>query len=560
VTNPLPKITSLSPTSVLVGSGGFTLTINGSGFNSSTTVHFGADTSLIPTVVSASQMTIDVPAGDLLTARSLVVTVTNPLPVGGSATATFTVANPQPSVANLSPVSVMAGSGAFTLTINGSGFLTSTTVHFGADIALKPTFVNSGQLTLNVPAADVLNAANLTVTLTNPVPGGGSTTASFPVTNPAPSIASVSPTSVLAGSVAFVMTINGTGFNSQSRVTLANSASLVPTAVTPTKITVTIPATAVALAQTTNVTVTNPAPGGGSDSTPFTINNPSPTITSLTPATALAGGPAFTLVILGTGFNSSTTVSFGADASLKATLVSAAELTLAVPAIDIATAGSPNVTVTNPAPGGGTVSKTFSVNNPHPSITSLSPASVLVSSGAFTLTINGSGFNSATTLQVGADASLTPTLVSSTKLTVTVPAADIVNAQSLTITVTNPAPGGASSSATLSVTNPAPTVISLSPSSAVAGTYTVALTINGSGFNSSTTVHFGTDTSLVPTVLSSSQITLTVPAADLITVGSDTVTVTNPAPGGGTGTATFSVTKPSSTGPPPPPPLARPAG
>ena len=66
---------------------------------------------------------------------------------------------------------------------------------------------------------------------------------------------------------------------------------------------------------------------------------------------------------------------------------------------DIATAGTYPVTVTNPAPGGGTSSAmNFSVGNPVPTITSLSPTSVAVGSGAQTLTINGTGFLSTSTV------------------------------------------------------------------------------------------------------------------------------------------------------------------
>jgi ligand-binding sensor domain-containing protein len=51
------------------------------------------------------------------------------------------------------------------------------------------------------------------------------------------------------------------------------------------------------------VTVFNPAPGGGtSNSRDFTVNNPVPTLDSLVPPSATAGGPAFTLTAYGTGF------------------------------------------------------------------------------------------------------------------------------------------------------------------------------------------------------------------------------------------------------------------
>ena len=72
-----------------------------------------------------------------------------------------------------------------------------------------------------------------------------------------------------------------------------------------------ITAADIAAAGTFNVTVTNPAPGGGtSANSPFTVNNPVPTITSLSPASAVKGGAAFTLTVNGTNFVSTSVVNF----------------------------------------------------------------------------------------------------------------------------------------------------------------------------------------------------------------------------------------------------------
>jgi hypothetical protein len=65
------------------------------------------------------------------------------------------------------------------------------------------------------------------------------------------------------------------------------------------------------------------------------------------------GGPAFTLTVYGAGFISSSVVRWnGADRTT--TFVSGTQLTAAITAADIAAAGTANVTVFNPAPGGGT--------------------------------------------------------------------------------------------------------------------------------------------------------------------------------------------------------------
>jgi hypothetical protein len=75
----------------------------------------------------------------------------------------------------------------------------------------------------------------------------------------------------------------------------------------------------------------------------------------LSPASATAGAAAFTLTVDGTGFVSGATVRWN-GVNRTTTFGSSSLLTAAIPASDIATAGSASVTVFNPAPGGGTSS------------------------------------------------------------------------------------------------------------------------------------------------------------------------------------------------------------
>jgi uncharacterized repeat protein (TIGR03803 family) len=73
-----------------------------------------------------------------------------------------------------------------------------------------------------------------------------------------------------------------------------------------------------------------------------------PTITSISPASIIAGGAGFTLTVNGTNFVSGSTVSFNGSAQAT-TLVGVTQLTALIPAADIAVAGTFHVTVTNPA-------------------------------------------------------------------------------------------------------------------------------------------------------------------------------------------------------------------
>jgi hypothetical protein len=87
----------------------------------------------------------------------------------------------------------------------------------------------------------------------------------------------------------------------------------------------------------------------------FTISsseNPVPTISSLG-ATHAPGGASFTLTVNGTNFDAKSVVNFNGKPEAT-TFVSTTKLSAAIPASDVAVVGNMNVTVTNPAPGGGT--------------------------------------------------------------------------------------------------------------------------------------------------------------------------------------------------------------
>jgi IPT/TIG domain len=102
-----------------------------------------------------------------------------------------------------------------------------------------------------------------------------------------------------------------------------------------------------------------------------------------------------------------------------------------------------------------------------------------------------------------------------------------------------------SPAAQLVINHPAPTVTSFSPTSVVAGSPSITLTILGNNFMDESTVTFGGQR-LKPQSLGGSQITVSVPSSALVQVGSRLVSVTNPPPGGGTTSALmpFQVTAP----------------
>ncbi len=83
-------------------------------------------------------------------------------------------ANQRPLInAPLSPANKTPGSAAFTLTVNGTGFVSGATVLWNGN-ARTTTFVSEKQVTAAINATDVATAGTETVTVSNPAPGGGS--------------------------------------------------------------------------------------------------------------------------------------------------------------------------------------------------------------------------------------------------------------------------------------------------------------------------------------------------------------------------------------------------
>ncbi len=283
--------------------------------------------------------------------------------------------NPVPAISSLSPSNKAAGAAAFTLTVNGSGFINSSKVRWNGNNRTT-TYVSSSQIRAAIASADIANIGTASVTVKNPSPGGGTSAAStFTVNplNPVPAITSLNPAAATAGDPAFALTVNGTGFVSNSTVRW-NGSARTTTYVSATRLTAAVSAADIATAGTASVTVVNPAPGGGtSAASTFTVNplNPVPAITSLNPAAATAGDPAFALTVNGTGFVSSSTVRWNGSARTT-TFVSATRLTAAVSAADIATAGAGGIQVVNPAPGGGTSNTViFTINPRYPIVEDL---------------------------------------------------------------------------------------------------------------------------------------------------------------------------------------------
>ncbi len=198
--------------------------------------------------------------------------------------------------------------------------------------------------------------------------------------------------------------------------------------------------------------------GGGTSSivnpTQTANPNPTPAITAISPNSAVAGGAAFTLTINGTNFVAASMVNFGGSAPAT-TFVNSTQLTAAIPGTSIASTGTMAVTVTNPAPGGGTSNPlNFTVTsslNSVPAISVLAPSGVPAGGQPFQLTVigpnPGSNFEAGSVVRWNGSDRPTMSNGSVNALVAQISASDVAAAGTAAVTVFNPGAGGGSSNA-----------------------------------------------------------------------------------------------------------------
>jgi hypothetical protein len=176
-----PTTTSISPTSATVGSGLFTLTVNGTNFITGSSTVTWNGVAKPTTFVNSTQLTAVIPASDIVSAGTANVGVTTTGAAAASNTQTFTIIPQTPTITSLSPSSATAGAAGFTLTVNGTNFVSgSSTVTWGG-VARTTTFVSSTQLTAVIPASDIVSAGTANVGVTTTGAAAASNTQTFTI-------------------------------------------------------------------------------------------------------------------------------------------------------------------------------------------------------------------------------------------------------------------------------------------------------------------------------------------------------------------------------------------
>jgi hypothetical protein len=566
----IPVLTSITPATATAGGPAFNLVLQGSGFQTGSTVQWnnGSNTVSVATTYASGQLNAFIPASYLTTAGTVYVSVLNP-GGGTSAVLPFTISSSLPTITGaLNPNTAVAGSGSITLSVSGTNFVSGSTVNWNAGssaVPIQTIFNNSTSLTAIVPASYINTVGTVLVTVVNPAVGtlaaGTSNTAVFTITpTGAPSInvsGGINPSSAVVGAAAFVATITGQNFFSGSTVqwTVGSVATQLTTSyISPTQLSVVIPTTLTAAATTAFITVTNPG-GSVSNLVSFSVAQASaPTISTtngLIPAAAAAGGAGFQLVVVGTGFNSTSVVYWnnGTNQALTTSYNGPQSLSAIVPASLIATSGVAFVTVQNPGtPALVSNFVPFSIGTSAtiPTILvsgGLLPAQAAAGSSAFQMTVTGTNFVNGSIVQWNGGSTttaLTTGFSNSTTLTALVPATLVASPGIALVSILNP-DKTVSNSVTFSVGGSVPVVTQLTPATAAAGTSGLLLVVNGTGFATGSTVMWGT-TPLPTSFSSATQLTATVGTAQLTTAGSINVTVSSP--GGTSNSVSFAVVGP----------------
>jgi M6 family metalloprotease-like protein/uncharacterized repeat protein (TIGR02543 family) len=464
---PAPTISSFTPASGTVGT---TVTITGSNLSSATSVTFNGVAASVVTLTSATSLTATVPAG--ATSGSISVTT-----AGGKVTSigSYTVIYLLPTVTVLAPTSGIVGAA---VSLTGTNLTTATSVAFNGVPVTAFTVVSATQLTTMVPAG--ASTGKVTVTTLG---GTANSSGTFTVIGP-PTITSFTPVSGLVGSK---VTLTGTTLGGATSVKFNGVAATTVTLTSATSLSATVPVGA-----TTGIISVTTAAGTGTSTGVYTVTLPVPTVTVLAPTSGIVGAA---VTLTGTNLTTATSVAFNGVPVAAFTVVSATQLTTAVPA----GASTGKITVTTLG-GTATSSGTFTVIGP-PTITSFTPVSGLVGSN---VTLTGTNLGGATSVKFNGVAATVVTLTSATSLSATVP----VGATTGIISVTTAA-GTGTSTGVYTVTLPVPTVTVLAPAS---GIVRAAVTLTGTNLTTATAVAFNGVPVAAFTVVSATQLTTTVPA------------------------------------------------
>ncbi len=430
-TNPVPTVTSANPSQAVAGAT-VSITLTGTGFVSGTAILVNG-TAVPATYQSATKMIAQVtaPAGST---SNLAVTGQNPAPGGGTSATAYQLGAASMQLTATDPDGTNTGTARLGVPVNFSTVCNDTASSVrGWSLQGAGHLSVSGYVATYTPPSTMPASSSVTVTayLSN-VPAV-TTSYTFTLVNPVPSVSSATPTQLLTGGTQTV-TLTGAGFVSGTTV-LLNGTALPTTYVSYTQATVQVPVAANATG-TLILQLQNPGSGGPavSYSLPIAVDSIALAPTTQTgPVVALGGSLTMGATVSG---SVSTAVTWGVTGdgtiSSTGTYVAPAALSTGSAVITAALTSNPAVTASYP----------LTLVNPLPVLTSASPSQAVAGATA-SITLTGTGFVSGTTILVnGAAVPTTYQSATSVVAQITAPAGAASN---LAVTAQNPAPGGGTS-------------------------------------------------------------------------------------------------------------------
>lgn len=448
----LPELDAVYPTSFSPGSGIVPILLGGSGFSKYGTVR--VDGVVVDSVyVDQNDIIAYVDLG-ALALGSHIVTFTDSngnstLP--GSFSVSSGGSNPAPSLTSISVTSAVATAGDVANVATGTSFSNGSLVYIDGE-PVPTTYVNSTTLNFTVPDWIVEVPGDHSVIVVTGPPGGGSSLAvTFSSTYPVSTLQLLSVTNGPIG-VTLVTRVLA-DYVYPATTGRVDGASATASYVDPRRIDVTLSAGIMAVPGPHTVAIRNPAPGGGNSGT-LTVdaNLPVPTL-SLGSTSTNQGSGNQVVAVTGTGFYSGYTTFQCDGVTISSTINSTTSATITIPSTVTNAVGDKLITAVNSIPGGGTsLPATYTVNRNAPTITSLSVTSATKNAGPVATLVNGTNFYANSVVRVdGVD--ITTTFISTTQLSVSIPASVTSVVGTKAIRVFNTTPGGGLSSSSPFVVN-----------------------------------------------------------------------------------------------------------
>lgn len=336
---PTFAIRSIYPTSIPVNPDsveGVDLSVNGVGFLGGSVVYFGS-TALQTTYVSQNQLAAIIPLENLGSAGIVNITVQNPAPNSATSNSMpfMVLPNLLPTITSLSRYWTFRNNPSnIVLNIFGVNFAKNCVVTLN-NVPVTPTFFSPNSLSITIPASSFTVSATLNINVVNPSPvwnppvgtsstrpiwnppatySGASNTAYFvvrPNNNPVLGIDGVNPSLVPVGTTETTVTVTGTNFSSNLRAYFDGASypvtltPITPTNNSTTQLTFSIPQSELASSKAGTI-ILRPPTGTPSNSVPFVVGNPVPSISGVRPGTEelpiTTANTNVRLTVSGTGF------------------------------------------------------------------------------------------------------------------------------------------------------------------------------------------------------------------------------------------------------------------